>query len=885
MHHVLLKLKWFYKRFKLSRYLPFIVLISYTVIGAAIFRHFELEPDEIRRAKYRDSTEYAFNQVLKRMLEIRCMDREMRYNTNLQTRHTKDALFWLIDYLNLTQVIEERSEPSPWSWTGALFYSGQLYSTIGYGLPVAQTSGGRFATILYILIGIPLFLIILKDVGRLLSRALRKMYKRLRSAKRKLPDARRMSEPVKAIYNLSMGPLAMLGADVMNNIEQAKQEIEEEQHSTDSIDGKPSQPPGILKKPIEDNGVIDAQKQNEENQKIHKKKGNIPIALALIILIIWIMFSSAMFCLWETEWSFGTSVYFYFVSISTVGLGDIVPKAFDLMLVNFALIMVGLALLSMVDWLERLLDQVLEEYLGEMERMADIVNHNEEYPDEAATPFEVGMTDMLTVPLTSIAQDEHRGGIWEIGRSAKDWVADRIATNLLVNRLDPQRYSDSESSSSESESEDDESTDETEADVADESLKEVVVDKQKRPEDEAAPLNPVTLGVRKTSHISTSTRGTMGKGDAISRVSTRGHAKKGKKPKKTYRLRQMNPFYAYNIPTLRAIQAIETVKMRTDRNGDFKSRLFAKFATNPRLTHLVDERPSPPTKMVSFSVQTSPIVEREHRPQRAAAYSSGIGLGSMDSFSSGVNANGGNDSATLKSFDIDSLCSSAYYDVNFHGYQTDSIPHMITASTIGSQQNTPPLAQKAGTSASPRHSYQPTRRPVLTPAITFDRSSGSPPDVVASTHSAPTYRRFSTANCLPIPIQPSDRVRELPILNSRMPLHRCPSCSNVATDTPVEPETVERVHNIVGIMPSDFLQHRHKSPSIRRPDSALSDYDNPKTSSHSSAQDSTAIFKTHIPKLRRSKRLQDDSGISDDVTNATDDSNPKPQSSFMKSDR
>ncbi|KAI6213719.1 Ion-trans-2 domain-containing protein [Aphelenchoides besseyi] len=131
MHHVLLKLKWFYKRFKLSRYLPFIVLISYTVIGAAIFRHFELAPDEIRRAKYRDSTEYAFNQVLKRMLEIRCMDREMRYNTNLQTRHTKDALFWLIDYLNLTQVIEERSEPSPWSWTGALFYSGQLYSTIG----------------------------------------------------------------------------------------------------------------------------------------------------------------------------------------------------------------------------------------------------------------------------------------------------------------------------------------------------------------------------------------------------------------------------------------------------------------------------------------------------------------------------------------------------------------------------------------------------------------------------------------------------------------------------------------------------------------------------------------------------------------------------------
>jgi hypothetical protein len=63
MHKVYQKLKEAYKRFKLRWYLPFAVLITYTVIGAAIFRHFELEPDLQRRISYRNHTEYAFNQV------------------------------------------------------------------------------------------------------------------------------------------------------------------------------------------------------------------------------------------------------------------------------------------------------------------------------------------------------------------------------------------------------------------------------------------------------------------------------------------------------------------------------------------------------------------------------------------------------------------------------------------------------------------------------------------------------------------------------------------------------------------------------------------------------------------------------------------------------
>jgi hypothetical protein len=84
---------------------------------------------------------------------------------------------------------------------------------------------------------------------------------------------------------------------------------------------------------------------------------------------------------------------------------------------------------------------LLEDYLKEFEKMAEIITTNDDFTEETIRPFEVDMTaDMLTVPLTTIAHDEHRfaltktyfktiisrGGIWEIGRTAKDWVAEQV---------------------------------------------------------------------------------------------------------------------------------------------------------------------------------------------------------------------------------------------------------------------------------------------------------------------------------------------------------------------------------------------------------------------------------------------------------------------------
>jgi hypothetical protein len=93
------------------------------------------------------------------------------------------------------------------------------------------------------MIGIPLFLIILAEVGKLLSRGLRKLYKKMHKMK-KIPEAaRKMSEPmkviifiiliyfkkIKAIYNMTSNAVGPLSFNLNNNNNNQILEIEKEE--------------------------------------------------------------------------------------------------------------------------------------------------------------------------------------------------------------------------------------------------------------------------------------------------------------------------------------------------------------------------------------------------------------------------------------------------------------------------------------------------------------------------------------------------------------------------------------------------------------------------------------------------------------------------------
>lgn len=52
---------------------------------------------------------------------------------------------------------------------------------------------------------------------------------------------------------------------------------------------------------------------------------NLPVSVAFLVLVIYIVIGAIVFC-FEEGWGFFESFYFVFISMSTIGFGDFVPR-------------------------------------------------------------------------------------------------------------------------------------------------------------------------------------------------------------------------------------------------------------------------------------------------------------------------------------------------------------------------------------------------------------------------------------------------------------------------------------------------------------------------------------------------------------------------------
>ncbi|GMS78992.1 hypothetical protein PENTCL1PPCAC_1167, partial [Pristionchus entomophagus] len=492
--------------------IPCVVLIVYTIAGGLIFRHLEMGDDVARRQQYGQASEYAVNQMLDRMLEVKCQDQMLKKNRQEQIRHAKDAIYWFLDHLNLTEVIAARSEETPWTILGSMFYAGQLYTTIGYGIPTTQTREGQMVSIFYILFGIPIFLVALKQVGQSMSMQLKKIYRALRrKRKAKHKD----------------------GNDAEKNPEDFMDEKEKE-------------------------------KRRAAN-KLATMLTQIPIAFGL--LLGWILISACLLTCWETQWGLTTSVYFYFVSISTVGLGDIIPTNNEMLVVNFILILIGLAMLSMcLNLLETLIENLwsllIREYICEMEVMAQ--EGTQEGGEEAtAVTFEMGILGkLMRLPAIEHRQQSMMG-------VAKHWMAERVATEVIGRQLESDPDSDSDGEEKEEELEE-------AAEYRDEVAELRVEDSMKL-------------------HMATAT------------AVQHGSSSDGRSPHHSMRSRASqsdsllrNSRVMHNKVLFNRIQTME--RLRPHRN-DFKSMVFSKFLASDQLQKMVDHNEHSRLR-VSTAVQT-----------------------------------------------------------------------------------------------------------------------------------------------------------------------------------------------------------------------------------------------------------------------------------------
>ncbi|XP_018392687.1 PREDICTED: trichohyalin [Cyphomyrmex costatus] len=223
-----------------------------------------------------------------------------------------------------------------WSFLNAVVYCLTVITTIGYGHISPSTDTGRAITIVYAIFGIPMFLIILADFGKLFTRGIKFLWafvRRLyytgscRKVRRTVP-VQEVMKGVQLVYDLAkLRRPSQMNPDEIDELQ--RQQVQQPQ-TVLNVDANTPGTPGT---PALSAYVVD-------------DEFNLPISLAIVILLAYIFIGATLYSRWES-WDFFESFYFVFISMSTIGFGDYVPKYPVYMMGSIVYLVFGLALTSM----------------------------------------------------------------------------------------------------------------------------------------------------------------------------------------------------------------------------------------------------------------------------------------------------------------------------------------------------------------------------------------------------------------------------------------------------------------------------------------------------------------------------------------------------------
>ena len=227
----------------------------------------------------------------------------------------------------------------------------------GYGSVYPVTRPGRIATMFYATVGVPLFLLTMGKFGKLFTRGvkycaygLNKLY---------------YLEQMKCVRK----------SKIIQKITGKKNSEEENISYSRSAKSRRRKSKARSMRQISLNDDTSSYISFHIDDEF-----NLHPLVAIIITLVYILIGSFMYVQWEKHWAYYDAFYFIFISVSTIGFGDLVPQHPKFFLLSSIYILFGLALVAMViTVLMEFFDETLETVV---EQLPDILITEDDEEDE-----------------------------------------------------------------------------------------------------------------------------------------------------------------------------------------------------------------------------------------------------------------------------------------------------------------------------------------------------------------------------------------------------------------------------------------------------------------------------------------------------------------------
>ncbi|GMT06359.1 hypothetical protein PENTCL1PPCAC_28533 [Pristionchus entomophagus] len=297
-----------------------VLLFVYLLIGATIFHAIE-GPNELIQREHELGTIFGLRNEFREHMWNITQDEDNKiskeaFNLINEEYFNRLARAMFLSFRN--QYINEKhllnatnGDELLWTFPNSIFFATTVITTIGYGNLVPTTTPGRVACIIFALFGIPLLLVTIADIGKFLSEFLSFLYRSYRAFKRKI---RRHSRRISHHYRSTS-------------------------HSHgDSHEGtRESSKAGSI-------NLNDMSSDDESTME--ERELRIPVFMVLLVLLAYTAIGGYLFKSWE-DLPYFEAFYFCFITMATVGFGDIVPTEQVYMFFTMLYIIFGLSLATM----------------------------------------------------------------------------------------------------------------------------------------------------------------------------------------------------------------------------------------------------------------------------------------------------------------------------------------------------------------------------------------------------------------------------------------------------------------------------------------------------------------------------------------------------------